>query len=172
MSWTLSDEVLHLCVEKGVGDGVLFALYKMGGNVNSVRLDRTPLQLAAENGDAVMVRLLIKHGAELNAWTDIGVTALCLAAENGHEAIVRFLVERGADVTSGDEDVFEETDPFFAAAANGHTAIVEFFLTDHGASVDVRESELGRTALAVASWNGHASVVKLLIDHGSDVNVL
>ena len=35
----------------------------------------TPLHLAARNGHAEVVRLLIKHGAEINAQTDIG-TAL------------------------------------------------------------------------------------------------
>ena len=57
MSWTLRDELLHLCVEKGVENGVMYALCQIGANVNSVRLNKTPLQLAAENGDAKMAEL-------------------------------------------------------------------------------------------------------------------
>jgi ankyrin repeat protein len=46
---------------------------------------------AAEKGHEAVVRLLLEKGADLNAKTRDGKTALHLAAEEGHETVVQLL---------------------------------------------------------------------------------
>jgi ankyrin repeat protein len=51
----------------------------------------TPLHEAAIRGHAEMLTLLLEHGAELDARTDDGKTALDLAREKGRAAVVKML---------------------------------------------------------------------------------
>jgi ankyrin repeat protein len=55
--------------------------------------------LAAGEGHLEIVKLLLEHGADVNAKTAYE-TALHLAAEKGHLEIVKFLLEHGADVNA------------------------------------------------------------------------
>jgi ankyrin repeat protein len=56
-----------------------------------------PLHHAARNGDAEIVRLLIEHGADVNAANPRGHTVLYCAGGHGHLAAVELLLEQGAD---------------------------------------------------------------------------
>ena len=50
-----------------------------------------------------MTRLLLDHGADVNASTEDEVTPLITAASGGHIEIVRLLLSAGADATQRDE---------------------------------------------------------------------
>jgi ankyrin repeat protein len=55
------------------------------------------------------------------------------------------------------------------ASSRGHTAIVQLLL-DHGAQVDVHDSE-GDTELMHASYRGHTAIVQILLDCGALVYI-
>jgi ankyrin repeat protein len=57
---------------------------------------RTPLHDAAGNGNDQTVGLLIAAGADVNAKTSKGITALSLTKEKGHKEVVEFLLKHGA----------------------------------------------------------------------------
>ncbi|MGB6063253.1 MAG: ankyrin repeat domain-containing protein [Desulfomonilaceae bacterium] len=59
---------------------------------------RTPLIIAAEEGNAALVGVLIRHGADLNAVDNDGETASMKAAFDGHLSVVKLLAENGADL--------------------------------------------------------------------------
>ena len=63
---------------------------------------KTPLHIASSTGDIEIVRLLIKHGADVNAKNEIDSSPLHLALSEEEISIVRLLVEHGADVTAQD----------------------------------------------------------------------
>lgn len=56
----------------------------------------TALHVAAMNGHAAIVDLLLANGAEMDAFDNYGRTPLQLAQENGHEAVTALLRSKGA----------------------------------------------------------------------------
>jgi hypothetical protein len=61
-------------------------------------LRRLPLHLAAETGNTEIADLLLKAGADLDAVTGSGYTALMFAAEKGFPEIADLLIKAGADI--------------------------------------------------------------------------
>lgn len=62
----------------------------------------TPLHVAALNGHASVLGLLLSKGSHINSRANSGSTPLHLAASRGHLQCVRLLVSRGADQTIKD----------------------------------------------------------------------
>jgi ankyrin repeat protein len=115
------------------------------------------LRDAAENGDASMIRFLLrgpsKHGSVGMQDSD-GISALMLAADNGHSDAAGALLDGGADVdlrTRGGKTAL------MAAARRGQTNTTAALLTA-GAGVDFMDRD-GRTALMKAALGGILHVV-------------
>ncbi|KAK4187489.1 ankyrin repeat-containing domain protein [Podospora australis] len=68
----------------------------------------TPLHIAAESGDAAVVRELLSLGADLNAVDTIGRTPVHMAARYSKVEAVECLVELGADVSLVRQELWEE----------------------------------------------------------------
>ena len=64
----------------------------------------TPLLWAASCNRQQIVHYLVHNGANLDATTEKGFTALHLAAKNGNVAMVKELVEAGCDVGVADRE--------------------------------------------------------------------
>ena len=76
-------------------------LRKNGANINAALTKKsamgwTALHYAITNGDAELVKYLIKHGANVNKATGEGSTPLYLAKLDDNEAIIRILKNAGA----------------------------------------------------------------------------
>jgi ankyrin len=124
----------------------------------------TALHWAAYWDDPVMVDLLVKAGANVNAANDLGVTSLALASSG---AIAHRLLAAGANpnlVTSAG------VSPLMNAARAGNTDIVQALL-EHGADVNAQEKTRGQTALMWAVSEQHPDTVRVLIEGGADVRV-
>jgi ankyrin repeat protein len=70
----------------------------------------SPLSYAAFNGHAEIVEYLLKRGAEIDAKTENGSTALLIAARNGHIQVIDVLLKRQADpniATENDETALD-----------------------------------------------------------------
>jgi ankyrin repeat protein len=77
-------------------------------------LQRTPLWLAARNGQGAVVAALLQHQANVNSADRLGRTALRLAIQGGHDNVVRTLLDSGAEIES-------DTDALVSLAASGGT---------------------------------------------------
>jgi ankyrin repeat protein len=89
------DTALSICVAS-MPEAVQ-TLLEQGANPNVLSHDlRTPLQQAALLGRTEQVRLLLAHGANVNARVDRGHTALFWARKKNHADIVALLLQAGA----------------------------------------------------------------------------
>lgn len=64
----------------------------------------TPLIWAARRGTLPIVKVLVRHGAKVNATDNLKMTALMHAAIKGHFDIVKYLVNKGADIFQREEN--------------------------------------------------------------------
>jgi ankyrin len=112
-------------------------------------------------------RLLLQAGADANALTDRGISALSLAIANGNAAMVDLLLQAGANANQLEPT--GETQLMMAAQA-GVVAVVRNLLA-HGARVDEKEAAFGQTALMFAARAGHADIVTALLEAGAAPNV-
>jgi ankyrin repeat protein len=158
---------LGIAVEAGACNSVSLLLSR-GANADSPNSHAilqsggcllTPLQHASISGRVELVRLLVKHDAQLDRKFKImdlhGVTELHLAARMGQLEIVKELIQYGAKADATDS--YQRT-PLCHAAAMGHLPIVQFFL-DIGATGGISGIKL---ALKPAKDGRHRAIIELL----------
>ncbi|KAK7873054.1 hypothetical protein R5R35_000340 [Gryllus longicercus] len=125
-----------------------------------------PLWCAAAAGYISVVRLLVRHGANVNSTTRTNSTPLRAACFDGHYEIVKFLVEHGADIEVANRHGHT---CLMIACYKGHYRIAKFLL-NLDANVN-RKSVKGNTALHDCAESGSLEILKLLIEHGADMDV-
>lgn len=129
---------------------------------------RTPLHLAAFNGQGEVVALLIRKGAEVDRReTHYDLTPLHMAAWKGQAEAARLLLEAGADINARERD--NETPLFYAATADS-IETVDLFLA-RGADLHDTQSKAGNTPLSLAIERGQNRIAEHLIGRGADVKV-
>ena len=121
---------------------------------------RTPLMLAALQGNNDSLRHLIQAGAELEH--PGAVTALMMGAAEGHGNIVQQLLGAGASVDAVDPS---GTTALMMAASEGHCSIMGMLL-EAGAAVDAVDAS-GERALQKAAREGHNDCVVKLLEAGA-----
>jgi ankyrin repeat protein len=94
-------------------------------------MQNTPLHAAAAGRQMDLVKLLIDHGADVNARQHGGWTALHAAAQSGDAALVQMLLENGADVSARADNNQSALD---LALTKGHQQVVDL-LENRGASL-------------------------------------
>jgi outer membrane protein assembly factor BamB len=114
------------------------------------------LWTAAKKGDATAVKALLDKGADVNAKTAYGVTALGFAADKGHLEVVKLLLEHEADVNV--KDTFYQATPLTWALSRNHAAIVKALLE---AGADAADA-----ALRTAAATGSLEVVRAILETG------
>jgi len=176
---------------------MLGRLIKSGADPNAplTPAGDTALMLAARTGKTDAVRLLIEARADVDAketWG--GTTALMWAVAEGHAEAASVLIAAGADVNarshyvaaangrgfegrtpsaSRTEEKVEEfasgwLTPLMFAARDGRLGLARI-LVGAGADVDAVAGD-GKTALALAIFNGGYDVASFLVDSKADVN--
>jgi ankyrin repeat protein len=125
----------------------------------------SPLTKAVKANDLAGVRALIKSGANVNARSGDGSTALLWAANNGSIEIARALIAAKATVDAASD--FGIT-PLLQASRVGNAAMVELLLTAK-ANPSLAHPE-GETPLMAASRSGSLPAVRLLLARGANVN--
>ncbi|KAJ8960761.1 hypothetical protein NQ318_020054 [Aromia moschata] len=158
--------VLHYAVNSGNVEMVEYLVTALGKDLSINQNDAccfSPLHMAAANGDAEMVRLLLERGANVNA---VGgrqrQSALHIAARAARLPIMRILVDAGADVNSVD---IEERSVLTSAVRQGDEEAVGY-LVKLGARVN-HEEPGGVTPLRLAVWANNAPLVRVLLAGGA-----
>jgi ankyrin repeat protein len=125
---------------------------------------RSPVADAAERGDSLAVRTLLKQGADVSASQADGMTALHWAASRGDADLTAMLLQAGANFRATTR--LGGYTALHLASRAGHTAVMKALL-EHGADSGVRTST-GATPLMLASQLGSVGAVELLLDAGAD----
>lgn len=143
-------------------------LGKLSNTISRGRWGFTPLLLAAHKGHTIVIERLLSRGADVNAQTNYGWTALELALGQTDKIIrqqaVRVLLERGARLTLDNEGrtAFHRA----VEACDGATIVL---LSKYGADIESKDLK-GRTALLfAASLRDCDEVVRVLVACGADI---
>lgn len=133
----------------------------------SLHLLHRPLHMAAGHGDDTVLRVLLEEGADRDAVTADGFSALHCAAAKGGLPCVTLLLEASVDpdVRSAGP---ENRTPLHAAAVRGDPVIAGELL-QRGARVDLADSDF-TTILHIAAANGNFEVARCVLDAGANVN--
>jgi uncharacterized protein len=100
---------------------------------------------SAKDGRLEDVRNLLKQGADVNARTGKGATALMWACFFGRMDVVKLLLKNGADVNAKDARGWTA---LMTTAEQGHPAVMKLLIAK-GADVNARNAD-NRTALTYA----------------------
>jgi ankyrin repeat protein len=153
---SLGETALHLLVLGNSVDAVR-ALVRLGAKIDVVSFNgESPLSLAASNGKAEMVRVLLDAGACIAAERQYQPT-LHRAVQSGNVEVVRLLLAAGANIN--EQDDFAEA-AIHIAAKEGHSELLVLLLS-HGANPHL-QSTYGGTALELAKAAGQEACIAVL----------
>ncbi|KAN0068811.1 hypothetical protein V8E54_012980 [Elaphomyces granulatus] len=149
---------IHLAAYFGLND-IMMRLVEEKDPDTKDSNGRTPLSYAAENGNALIVKLLFNYNVDIHHKCKNGWTPLSAAIEGGSAATIQLLLAQGAKI-----DFCYQVTPLSRAAEKGNKAVVELLLKN-GAQPDF-EDEKGCTPLsrAIDGHRGeHTVVVQVVV---------
>lgn len=127
----------------------------------------TPLQMAISRGEAALVKLLLEHGADVNAMRH-GQTALTSAVHNGRKDLVEMLLAAGADL---EKFGLGQGSPLYWAASHKNLELAKLLL-DRGADPNADGGGPLRAAASVQlnkPEDAAVAVLELLLSRGAKV---
>ncbi|WP_353280516.1 ankyrin repeat domain-containing protein [Wolbachia endosymbiont (group B) of Cyclophora punctaria] len=179
-------------------EALLKCISEHGADVNleDNLIGRSPLHIAATNGNVEAVELLIKYGANVNHKDAWGWTPFNCAATKGNRKVMYYLIAHGASIETNDpqkillsicpynyleavttmiqlgiwKDVMKLMGAEFLRCAAGHgDTLMVHALLEAGVNANAGD-DLGSTALHKAAKYNHPEVVKILILYRANVN--
>ncbi|KAK1758303.1 ankyrin repeat-containing domain protein [Echria macrotheca] len=129
----------------------------------------TPLMTASRCGHIEVARLLLDHGADVNAQRGFDhFTPLHFAIQRGggDQALAELLISRGARLNAGDDEGFR---PLTYAIWKRDGSLVRMLLA-RGAGIDEQDRS-GFSVLCRAVQDGSEDMVRLLLELGARVDV-
>jgi ankyrin repeat protein len=187
-------------MDKGHADVVGSLLSQLDAPTQDMTPVNEALLLASRRGWIELVKVLLKHEADVTFRSDEGWTALHMAAMGGHHEVVKTLLEKGVGVVIKDK---KNRTALMQATEHGFESIFELLLVRSEVKNDIGgwmgpealrcasekgnrgivsrlltsnvncngEDSAGRTAMALAAANGNQEIVEFLLLQGADPNL-
>lgn len=130
-------------------------------NSRSGKLEITPLHVAASEGRAEAVRVLIESGFNPNVKISKGMTPLMLASSAGKTDAMTVLITKGADLTEATDYDAGNTTALQAAALKGSSPAVTLLM-----ALGPKKDQHVQRALISAAAAGKIEVVQTLLREG------
>ena len=121
------------------------------------------LHLAIKSGNEKFAKTFLSNN-NVNTYYN-GLTPILLAAMLDQYTIAKFLLDAGADVNLSDE---HNKTPLMAAVSNSNVELILLLLPGNKTINNWHDSKL--TCLHIACRKGDVDIVKILLNHGADVN--
>jgi len=164
--------VLMVAAQTGNASLVQVLLADRADAKATVKSGETSLMAAVVSGNAEIVKLILAQHVDVNAKGSAGVTALMMAADSAVYAPVKLLLDSGADPKIVSDEHWTALHGVAAAMNRSRHAselAVARLLLDRGAPIDI-SADYGGTPLALAARRGDVPMVRLLLQHGANVN--
>ena len=124
----------------------------------------TSLHLAAQEGKLETVKLLIQHGAEIEARSNDRRTPMHLACLKGHADVVQYLIQQNASCNVTDASNWT---PLIEAANGGFLPLVKIFI-NRQVDLNVQNEPRKESALYRACLGRYEDVALYLLEKGGD----
>lgn len=133
--------LLHLCIELGFSEGVSILINEgFDPNKSHFKYGISPLHCAVIRYNYSMMLALLKNGANINALSNFGQSALYLALKLKDCRSVQILLENGADIAINDSKHFPSADsplqlaihestPEILALVRRHSSFLQYIWT-------------------------------------------
>lgn len=121
----------------------------------------TPLIHAAGAGYLSIVRCLVEHGANVNAYTVLGLNAMIHALFGDHVDVVRYLVEHAGVDTTTCAHRFTESLSTMAVRA-GSIRVLRYLVEEAGLDVNTDTNARDETALMIAAQKNRLDAAQYL----------
>ncbi|KAJ5095894.1 hypothetical protein NUU61_005250 [Penicillium alfredii] len=145
-------------------------LLEQGENINAQEnsMSMTPLHCAASQGNDEMVEFLLENGANGNAVTADGQTALHLATQNGHRKCMKVLCSRRVDTQIVDEN---GATSLLAAVGTATDESTVPLLVRNKADVNFQNLKTGNTALHLAVEWRRPRIILFLLEKRAAIDI-
>lgn len=186
----VSNAVLNIALDRATGVGhspeLVTKLIERGADANNCMNEATPLMNAARAGNLEVMRVLLKHGADIAKANKHGMTALMSAAKSWEIETLTELLQKGADVQAVDEKgrnslmylagslewpLHESSFDLMKIAGDSKniSPCIEMLMKS---GLNINATDLsGKTALMWAAIAGHDPVVAILMRLGADTQL-
>ena len=114
------------------------------------------------------VEMLLSLEADPNSSDSDGVTPLMIASYHGNIRIATLLLQARANINQLNKDGYTA----LKEACLSETPLNDLvrLLIEYGANINIKDTELHRTALMNAAQRGHTSIVQYLLEQGAPVD--
>lgn len=161
------DSLLHVAVKEKKYEALSYLAFSKKCNLNlRDKYGRTPVFIAAQNGDLNALSLLINAGADINKRSYNGKTPLLSAVENNHADCAFKCVKSGANVKLKD---YDGNDVLLTAVRGKNAGTVKAILP-LVENINIRDAS-GSTPLMIASATDK-TVTELLVKNGAEINAV
>ncbi|XP_065062546.1 serine/threonine-protein phosphatase 6 regulatory ankyrin repeat subunit A-like isoform X2 [Rhopilema esculentum] len=159
---------VHLAGASGYTEIVETLVKQYNASLDVVAINkRTPLHLAAMNGQKTVISKLLELNADPNSVDANGYTPLHLAAENNHPEVVRQFVSHTPSL------IFQANKDgntcAHIAAAKGSLEVMKELVQCDPASINTRNKRTYETPMHLAASGGHYDLMQFLFSKGGSV---
>lgn len=166
-----ADYILHEAVKKS-DIKTIKSLLSSGADISRrAGIQEQPIHVAIKHSSLDVMKLLIKHGANVNEIDGYGRTPIHLAMSRKDIRFTKFLIEHGVNDKIID---FLGNTPLMYATFFQNRYAVDILLERAKNQYDYidHRNRIGETALLIAAGKEDPVIIKMLLKHNADINII